>query len=162
MVLEHQGVIRSYLARLAPDPVTADDLAQEVFLAAWKQIDRIDPSIGVRPYLIGIARNLARSAWRDRARGRRAMGEELFRTLESRIRADDTGEDVRLDALSECLNRLGPRAAEVVLRHYRDEERCDEIAASLGTAVSSIRSILTRVRRALHDCIQARTARAAP
>jgi RNA polymerase sigma-70 factor (ECF subfamily) len=159
IILEHQGVIRSYLARLAPDPVTADDLAQDVFLAALQSLDRIDPALGIRPYLLGIARNLARTAWRERLKGRRVSGDELFETLSEKLGPERPEE--RLAALGECLKRLPPKSAEVILRHYRDEDRCDEIAKDLGTAVSTVRSTLTRVRKALHECIQAKLARAA-
>lgn len=156
IILQHQGVIRSYLARLAPDPVTADDLAQEVFLAALQSLDRIDPALGIRPYLLGIARNLARTAWRERLKGRRVSGDHLFEALAQRPGPERPEE--RLAALGECLKRLPPKAAHVVLRHYRDEDRCDEIARDLGTTASTVRSTLTRVRKALHDCIRLRLA----
>ena len=160
VVLEHQAVIRSYIARLAPDPVTADDLAQDVFVAALKSLDRIDPQLGLRPYLLGVARNMARTAWRVKLRGREVLGEQLMATLSARAPAENP--DRRLDALDDCLKRIAPKARGVVLRHYRDEERCDEIAASLGTTSSNVRSILTRVRQTLHDCIRLKLQGAAP
>lgn len=152
IVMEHQGVIRSYVARLAPDPVTADDLAQEVFLAAVRSLDRIDPGLGVRAYLLGVARNLVRTAWRDRLRSRERSGEDLFETLAAQPAAEPS--DRRLSALEDCLRRLPPRMLEVVTRHYREEERCEEIAERLGTKAGNVRSILTRSRQALRDCLQ--------
>ncbi len=155
VVMEHQAVIRSYVARLAPDPVTADDLAQEVFLAALRSLDRIDPELGVRAYLLGAARNLVRTAWRDRLRSRELSGEKLFETLAAHPVPAETA-DRRIGALEDCLKRLPPRMLEVVMRHYRNEERCDEIAARLSTKAGNVRSILTRSRQSLRECLQAK------
>jgi len=155
IVLDHQGVVRRYVARLAPDPVTADDVAQEVFLAALKSIDRIDPQLGIRSYLLGAARNLVRSAWRTRLRGPDLPGDGLFAALAS-VPEDATPDDRRLPALENCLDRLPARMLEVVTRHYRDEERCDEIADRLGTRPGNVRSILTRARQALRACLKSK------
>lgn len=158
LLREHQAAIRSYVARLAPDPVGADDLAQEVFLAALRSLDRVDPALGLRPYLLGIARNQVRLAWRNRLRGREISGETLFDALVARLPENEPADrsDRRLAALQECLKRLGPRALDVIMRHYRDEQRCDEIARTMGTTPGNVRSTLTRTRKALRDCMQPR------
>jgi RNA polymerase sigma-70 factor, ECF subfamily len=160
----HQGLIRGYLARLAPDPVTADDLAQEVFLAALRSLDRVDPERGIRDYLLGIARNQARLAWRERMKGKEISGEALFTALTAQCPTNDpdTASDRRLTALQECLKGLAPKALEVVLRHYREGQRCEEISGQIGTTPSNIRSILTRTRQVLRECIQLRFEGAAP
>lgn len=159
IVLAHQDAVRSYMARLAPDPATADDLAQEVFLVALRSFERIDPEIGIRPYLIGVARNLARLAWRERFRSKEFSGERMFATLEARI-PDEAPADLRRSALEECLERLAPKALEILLRHYRGEERCDEIAERLGAKPGTVRCILARARRALRDCVKPKLAAA--
>ena len=155
IVMAHQDAVRGYVGRLAPDPVTADDLAQEVFLAALRSLDRIDPQLGVRGYLLGVARNLVRGAWRDRLRSRELSGERLFEVLTARPESVE-GSDRRLGALEDCLRRLPARMQEVIQRHYRDEERCDEIAGRMGTRAGNVRSILTRSRQALRACLQAK------
>jgi RNA polymerase sigma-70 factor (ECF subfamily) len=154
----HQGLIRGYVARLAPDPVTADDLAQEVFLAALRSLDRVDPERGIRDYLLGIARNLGRLAWRQRLKGKEISGDALFEAISARSALPDSeaSPDRRLSALQECMKGLAPKAHEVVLRHYREEQPCDEISAEIGTTPGNIRSILTRARQALRDCMRIR------
>jgi len=154
IIRTHQGLIRSYVSRLAPDAVTADDLAQEVFLAALQSLDRVDPQQGIRGYLLGIARNQARLAWRARMKN---SGEALFEAIASRgVPADP---DRRVSALQECLKGLAPKALDVVLRFYREEQACEEISREIGTSPSNIRSILTRARQALGDCVRLRCER---
>jgi RNA polymerase sigma-70 factor (ECF subfamily) len=159
IVRAHQGLIRSYVSRLAPDAVTADDLAQEVFLAALQSLDRVDPRQGIRGYLLGIARNQARLAWRQRMQ---SSGEALFEAITARTAPDEpeSRSDRRVSALEECLKSLAPKALEVVLRFYREEQACDEISREIGTSPSNIRSILTRARQALGECVRLRCERA--
>src|SRR5579862_7527640 len=84
IVQEHQRTVRSYLSRLAPDAATADDLAQDVFLEAFQALQRIDPQRDLKNYLLGIARNRARMAWRKQYARREIAGEVLFDALQSR------------------------------------------------------------------------------
>jgi RNA polymerase sigma-70 factor (ECF subfamily) len=158
IIRTHQALIRGYVARLAPDPVTADDLAQEVFLAALGSLDRVDPRRGIRDYLLGIARNKGRLAWRDRTKGKEISGDALFSAISARSSEEDpeAPSDRRLPALQECLKGLAPKALEVVLRHYREGQPCDEISRQVGSTPGNIRSILTRARQVLRDCIRVR------
>lgn len=154
IVIQEQRVVRSYLARLAPDPATADDLAQEVFLVAFRSLDRVDPGRGLRGYLLGIARNLSRAAWRQLSRRREVGGEALMLVLEARVDLQDSdADDQRLESLRRCLQRLSPRALMVVLQHYRDQLGCDEIAQEAKLASGTVRSLLMRSRAALRQCI---------
>jgi RNA polymerase sigma-70 factor (ECF subfamily) len=155
IVVSHQDMVRSYLARYAPDPATADDLAQEVFLVALKSFDRVDPALGIRPYLMGIARNLSRSAWRKRLPDK-VLSQDVIDTIAApapESEAARPGED-RLTILRECLERLAPKARGVIDRHYSHNESCEEIGRALGLALGSVRSILTRARKALLDCMR--------
>jgi RNA polymerase sigma-70 factor (ECF subfamily) len=155
IVRTHQALIRGYVARLAPDPVTADDLAQEVFLAALRSLDRVDPERGIRDYLLGIARNLGKLAWRERLKGKEISGDAIFAALAARGEPE-LASDRRVSALRECLQGLAPKAQEILLRHYREGQRCDEISQQIGTTPGNIRSILTRARQALRDCVRVR------
>lgn len=156
LVTAHQRVVRAFLGRIAPDPATADDLAQDVFLEFFQAIERADSTRAVRPYLLGIARNLARMAWRKQIVRREVSGEALFEMLEGYtqrlLQSDDEGN--RREKLRKCLEALSPKAREVVLYFYRDELSCDEVAERMKMPSGSIRSILTRGREALRVCIE--------
>lgn len=73
LVERHQQALRAFLRRSCGDWATADDLAQETFLAAWSRIGRLKAGASVRAWLCGIGYNkhltAVRSAGRERARG---------------------------------------------------------------------------------------------
>jgi RNA polymerase sigma factor (sigma-70 family) len=70
LVRLHQAAVRWCLVRAVRDPVTADDLAQEVFLAAYKNLATCRSAESLRGWLLGIARNLAVQHVRSEARRR--------------------------------------------------------------------------------------------
>lgn len=57
--LQHllQPDIRRYIQRKIYDPYVVDDILQEVFLAFYQNMHRIDPPENLRPYIFRIARN---------------------------------------------------------------------------------------------------------
>ena len=65
------GVVR-LCARLSGSPESAEDLAQETLVEAWRHADRLRDAAGVAPWLGAIARNVclrwARRRGRERAR----------------------------------------------------------------------------------------------
>ena len=57
IVRTHQAEIRGFIVRKTGDLAVADDLAQEVFLAALTQISKLKESSRLRAWLFAVARN---------------------------------------------------------------------------------------------------------
>ncbi len=148
----HQRQLRAYVARLMPDPSQADDVAQEVFISALRTLGQLDPERGLLPWLLVIARNKARDAWRRHQRRREVSGDEAFTALAAH--AELALEDDRLDRLRRCMDRLPSRALAVIQGHYRDEMSCADLASREGLSAGSVRSLLTRARDLLRGCIE--------
>ncbi|MCL6451109.1 MAG: sigma-70 family RNA polymerase sigma factor [Acetobacteraceae bacterium] len=62
--------VHGFLARLVGDPGHAEDLSQEVFLAAYRSLGRLRDPAGFRPWLFRIAINRGRDWIRARSRER--------------------------------------------------------------------------------------------
>ena len=57
----HQAYVYRFARAMTGSPALAEDIVQEVFLALMRDLERYDASrAGLRTYLFGIARNLAR------------------------------------------------------------------------------------------------------
>ena len=63
---EYQPGVAGYLYRMVGDPDLAADLAQDVFISAYKAIGRTQPGLNVKPWLFAIATNAALSHHRRR------------------------------------------------------------------------------------------------
>src|SRR5690606_819214 len=56
--------IKSVIARIVLNAAEAEDLAQETFVRLWQHRDRFTPGKPLKPWLLGIAINLARNRLR--------------------------------------------------------------------------------------------------
>lgn len=150
----HHHAIHAYAARRAGQDA-ADDVLAEVFLAAFKDRRRFDPAVGsALPWLYGIAANVLRRRWRDRAGAGRLAGALASRAAvpvpspESDVaHAVDAARDwaeVRrhLAALTD-----GDREALLLLAW--EELSYPEIAVALGIPVGTVKSRIHRARELL-------------
>ncbi|MEV0819661.1 RNA polymerase sigma factor [Nonomuraea rubra] len=150
--------IHAYLGRRL-DHQTADDLASEVFLTAFRKRRTFDRERGeVRPWLYGIATNLIalhrRTESRKLAALRRssAAEERPEHGHEERVisRVDAGSEQARLAAELEALPD-GDR--DVLLLSALGGLSHDEVATALGIPYGTVGSRLSRVRRKLRAAL---------
>jgi RNA polymerase sigma factor (sigma-70 family) len=154
----HAG-IWAFLARYAGRNA-ADELAGDVFVAAFRNRQRYDPACGtVRAWLYGIAMNLQRTRWRSDARRARALERLAGGTTDAvtPIEAADDVQDGRqqLERVRDAMACLSEPHREVLTLYVWEQLSYDEIASALGVEVGTVRSRLARARselRSLVDC----------
>ena len=158
LVAEHQRMVVQLAVNLLGDREEALDLSQEVFLRVFRTIHRFRGHSSLRTWIYRIAVNQARNRhrfWRRRHRNdqvplevhvaahgefKSSLGEEPDRLLEQK----QLGE-----RLQQALDRLPfDQRTAIVLREI-DGLSYDDIAFSLGVAIGTVKSRLTRARQAL-------------
>ncbi len=161
LVRENQGMVRAFLMSAVRDSAVADDLLQEAFLVAWKNLARYDRSLPFGPWVRGIAGKLVLSHRRKVARSKMYYcDEESLGFLEKGL--DDfsslSGDtfDGKLDALKVCMEGLSESQRDTIRLHYEDGMQCKEIAPQLGLGLEAVKKHLQRGRAALMRCIENR------
>jgi RNA polymerase sigma-70 factor (ECF subfamily) len=154
---EYHAAIWRYLARLR-GATLADDLAGEVFVAAFKGRERFDPARGsLRAWLYGIASNVARTQARKehRRRGateRAAVGAvEAVSPIDTAI--DDLASQDQLQRVRAALGHLPAADRELVVLYAWEELSYEEIAAVLEIKVGTVKSRLARARARLRELV---------
>ncbi len=159
LVADNQRMVFQLAFHLLGDYEEARDLSQDVFLQVFRTIDRFRGQSALRTWIYRIAVNLARN--RQRWWRRRYKSDQV--SLDAHV--EQHGEDVLLDrgvtpelALrrKETADRVWgalealpfEQRTAIVLREI-DGLSYDEIAFSLGIAVGTVKSRLTRARDAL-------------
>jgi len=149
------GYLRARLARLAD----AEDLGQEVFLRVYtaKAVPRAGSGVAMRPWLIGIARNVLREHARSTKRRRETAWTELCLDIEDLAgagpRDDGTFDDV-MGKLPRCLEALGPSARQALDLYYHDDLRMQEIATRFKRSEGAVKLLVHRARQAVRRCLE--------
>ena len=143
----HQDAVYRFSWRMTGSPAAAEDIAQDVFLTLLRQPQRFDSSRGpLRPFLLGIARNLALKRFREENRH-----EELEDQSEALLASVLPGAE-RLEAsqiVGLAMRSLPPLQREVVILSEYDELTLEEIARVVQTEVGTVKSRLHRARENL-------------
>src|SRR6185436_757369 len=87
LVERYQHVVCAITYSRTRDQALSEDVAQDTFIAAWKQLDQLREPGRLRSWLCGIARNLARKARRRSDRETPIGAAELER---GGVRADES------------------------------------------------------------------------
>jgi RNA polymerase sigma-70 factor (ECF subfamily) len=148
LVRRHGAAIYRCCREALRDAALADDVHQQVFLAAFRDLPRLTRRSSVRGWLFGIARHRVIDAIRSRnlARARQAEA-ELGEVAHPEPPAGALLDAAALGhALSACLRELAPEVATAVVLRYHQGLSFEEMAAQCGARATTLQA---RVARAL-------------
>jgi RNA polymerase sigma factor (sigma-70 family) len=154
LVERHQRLVFGVALARCGDPALAEDVAQDAFVTAWRDLDRLRDADRVGSWVAGIARNLASNAARDRAR--RRADEPPPDAPSVRTPQDEVlGREDR-ELLQRALADVPAAHREALVLYYLEGESIARIAASLGVREDLVKQRLSRGRRALRETVAQR------
>jgi RNA polymerase sigma-70 factor (ECF subfamily) len=141
LVDEHQSMVFSLALRMTGDRGLAEEIAQDVFLALDKDLSRMESPAHACFWL----RRVTMSRATDAMRRRRVRGIDQWVELDEFHGAQGEDRDSPLGIRIERLLATLPEAmrAALVLR-YQEDLTPEEIAASLGAPLATVKSHLQR------------------
>jgi RNA polymerase sigma-70 factor (ECF subfamily) len=160
LVEKYRQPILNFVQRTLQDPDEAEDVAQQVFVQAWKAAARYRVTARFSTWLYTIARNLCLNEIRRRNRHPaesmdapvETPGGPVERTYED-LRGPAVGEQVLLGELEaridEALADLPENQRSAILLFREQELAYEDIATILGVSVSATKSLIHRGRETL-------------
>ncbi len=149
MFTSHRDAVWVYCYRRLPRDDVQDAVA-EVFLVAWRRIDKAPEGDETLLWLYGVARNVVRNFNRSSTRQLRLRVKVgAFR------QADDPTPEMQVirraedRELLDAVNRLKPMDQELLRLRTWEELSHAEIASVVGLSIRSVESRLARVRKRL-------------
>lgn len=142
--------LRAFARTLCGDPAAADDLAQDAMLKAWDARNSFQMGTNMKAWTFMILRNQFYSEKRRSWRQSQLDQEAAERTL---VAVDDPEAPVALDELRQGLAMLPPEQREALILVGAGGFAYEEAADICGCAVGTVKSRVSRARRALHSIL---------
>jgi RNA polymerase sigma-70 factor (ECF subfamily) len=139
--------LRAFARTLCGDPAAADDLAQDAMMKAWDARASFQMGTNMKAWTFMILRNQFYSEKRRSWRQSQLDQEAAERTL---VAVDDPEAPVALDELRQGLAMLPPEQREALILVGAGGFAYEEAAEICGCAVGTVKSRVSRARRALH------------
>lgn len=145
------------------DVSLSEDVAQNVFVAAWQDLGKLRSPASFLPWLRQLARNKAKETIRARVRfrGRHAAWPDSGDLDVVDAHGDPASALIDQEehlALAEAIEHLPDEAREVITLYYREGQSIRQVAALLGLGEDAIKKRLERARGVLKASVLERFA----
>ena len=132
----------------------ADDVFQQTSIVLWNKFSEFEPGSNFYLWSSTVARLTSLNFLKAKNSQRVVFSEEFMDELAE----NDLGEslalrDARLRALAHCREKLSPPDQALLAACYGQERKIIAVAKDFGRPVGSVYDSLSRIRRALYDCI---------
>ncbi len=156
---------------LLGDEAQGQDIAQDVFVAAYEAMIRLGRDfarrIHIRPWLFAIARNKCKQYWRNTRRrsvilhtSRQSIAQSAHGTEDGHQGQElayehEQREQQRVDRLLACLQELKHRERTLITSRYSGEKlSCAALAKQFWVSEATVRRRLKAIEDKLRACIE--------
>ena len=159
IVARYQSLVCSLAFSATGSLSQSEDLAQETFLTAWKQLGNLREPEKLRAWICGIARNLIHNFLRRQGREPSHRAESLEEISESHspepLPAEQAISKEELTILWRSLERIPKVYREPLVLFYREHQSIEAVAQNLELSEDAVKQRLSRGRKLLHEQVLA-------
>jgi RNA polymerase sigma factor (sigma-70 family) len=159
IVARYQNLVCSLAYSSTGSLNQSEDLAQETFLTAWKQLASLREPQKLRSWLCGIARNLTYDSLKKQGREPSHIGESLD-VLETSAAPEPMPHDFAISQeeaaiLWRSIERIPEIYREPLVLFYREHQSIEAVAQNLELTEDAVKQRLSRGRKLLHEQVLA-------
>lgn len=155
LLMKHRTELLAYLLASVRNPHDAEDLLQDVSLAASTSWAQYRPGSPFLPWAREIARRRILNYGKRQGRKMALLEPEVLEQLDRAASAVEAEEalDPRRAALRRCMADLGGEPRRVLEMRYGDKMEVGRIADAIDRTVQATYAILKRTKQLIRDCV---------
>jgi len=157
LYLKYSPQVKSYITSHVGSITDTEDLVQEVFLQICQGKGHYDSSKGVKPYILGIARNMIRKYQREKEKSPQTVPSNSINGLFPRYHIrESTDPDRKISAhqfkriIKVIQTKLPPKAHEAFRLRFVEGLGPKDAATKAGCSISTFYKRLERALKTLH------------
>lgn len=150
--------VKAVIARIVLNASEAEDLAAETFVRLWQHRARYAPARPVKPWIFGIAVNLARNRlrwWKRRPSVALEEWTELPELAREPAGASQLERAEKANAVQKAVAALPDAFREALVLFEYEDLSYAEIAEALGTTTKTVENRIARAREQLRHALRA-------
>ena len=155
VVAEYQSLVCAITYSATGNVEKSEELAQEVFLKAWKSLGQLQDLSRFRAWLCQIARNALKNWYRRQKRDVMAKAAPLDQAVDRASRESSPEEAAMVKELHAVVNRalaeMPETLREPLILFYREQKSGREVARQLGLSETAARQRVSRGRGMLRE-----------
>src|SRR5437867_6004013 len=159
IVARYQSLLCSLAYSATGSLSQSEDLAQETFVTAWKQLADLREPEKLRSWLCRISRNLTHDALRRQVREPIHQAAPLEEIQESPapepLPSDGAISREEEAILWRSIERIPESYREPLVLYYREQQSVENVAAALDLSEDAVKQRLSRGRKLLHEQVLA-------
>jgi len=160
IVARYQTLICSLAYSSTGNLSQSEDVAQDTFIAAWRQLKNLREPAKLRSWLCGIARNLTWDVLKKEGREPSHDAESLEDIYESAAAPEPVPRDLAINneeqaILWRSLQRVPAVYREPLVLFYREHQSVEAVASHLDLTEDAVKQRLSRGRKLLQDQVLA-------
>lgn len=152
LISSYQGYVCTIIRNIGRNILTENDteeLAADVFIAAWQTADKIQTG-KLRPYLAAVARNKTKSRLRSQHESVPLEDTMIIETADLQADVEHT---LLAEALRDTIGSLPEQDSEVLIRYYYYYQQIAEIADEMKLSPDAVKVRLHRARKKLKQLL---------
>lgn len=154
LMTRNQGAVRNYILSLVLDNNVADDLLQETNVTICRKAAEFTVGTNFLSWACRIAYFNILVFRRSKARDRLQLNESVLDYLAEKQLERSGFEQDRVDALSDCINKLPEPHADLIRRRYKSGGTTNSLAEAESKTPNAMAQLLFRLRSQLEQCVR--------
>jgi RNA polymerase sigma-70 factor (ECF subfamily) len=152
----HESRLRGYVLSLVPRWSDAEEISQRCNLILWKKFEQFEPGTNFYAWACQIARLEVKDFRKRTARDRLIFTDDFIDAVAAdAVQMQEEFPD-RAKALQKCVEQLPAQQRELLRLRYDEGRTVVSVAAVVHKPLEGVYKALSRIRHALHLCINAR------
>ena len=151
MVNLYSSYIYTMLKNCISNSEDIEELISDVFMAIWCNYKNLEPDMKIKPYLIGITKNMIKKKYRELSNNVSFYDiSDFCNSAEALANVSDVAEESEKSRIIlKTLNELKYEEKQTFIMFYYNSKKVKEIAEVLGISKSKVKTTLHRVRKKL-------------
>jgi len=159
IIKNYQSFICAITYSATGDVGKSEELAQETFLSAWKDLVQLKDLDKFRSWLSSIARNIIRNSFRNQKRDIISQAASMDQAEDAEIRDSGPTEKAitteQQAVVRQALQQIPTKYREPLVLFYRQEQSVKEVAEQLELSEEAVKQRLSRGRNLLKEQVAA-------